>query len=208
MTHVKYLGIIIDQHLSFKKQVRRVINNVKFNINNFKNIRHQLSQSAALLFVHTLILPHLSYCITTWSQAGATTLKPVYSRYKQFLKVLDKKPRDYHYCTILKKFNLLNLDSFVFYSDVCLMYKIIHNLAPPPLRGCLAHNGSAGRTRASARGDLVPQYRKTVFGQTAFSVRVVRLWNSLPTNIRSIDRYAVFKINLKHWLLLEQICNH
>ncbi len=127
---------------------------------------------------------------------------------KQFLKVLDKKPRDYHYCTILKKFNLLNFDSFVFYSDVCLMYKIIHNLAPPPLRGCLAHNGSAGRTRASARGDLVPQYRKTVFGQTAFSVRVVRLWNSLPTNIRSIDRYAVFKINLKHWLLLEQICNH
>ncbi len=115
---------------------------------------------------------------------------------------------DYHYCTILKKFNLLHFDSFVFYSDVCLMYKIIHNLAPPPLRGCLAHNGSAGRTRASARGDFVPQYRKTVFGQTAFSVRVVRLWNSLPTNIRSIDRYAVFKINLKHWLLLEQICNH
>ncbi len=84
VTHVKYLGIIIDQHLSFKKQVRRVINNVKFNINNFKNIRHQLSQSAALLFVHTLILPHLSYCITTWSQAGATTLKPVYSLINNF----------------------------------------------------------------------------------------------------------------------------
>ncbi len=177
-------------------------------LNYIKNIRHQLSPSAALLFVHTLTLPHLSYFITTWSQAGVITLKPVYSLYKQFLKVLDKKPRDYHYCTILKKFNLLNFDSFVFYSDVCLMYKMIHNLAPHPLRGCLAHNGSAGRTRASARGDLVPQYRKTAFGQTAFSVRVVRLWNSLPKTIRSIDRYVVFKINLKHWLLLEQIWNH
>lgn len=129
VTHVKYLGIIIDQHLSFKKQERRVINNVKFNL---KNIRHQLSQSAALLFVHTLILPNLSYCITTRSQAGATTLKPVYSLHKLILKVLDKKPSDYHHCTILKKFNFYH---FVFYSDVCLIHA-------PPLRGCLRLRGS------------------------------------------------------------------
>ena len=88
------------------------------------------------------------------------------------------------------------------------MYKIIHNLAPPPLQGCVTHNGSAGRTRASARGDLVPQYRKTAFGQKAFSVKVVGLWNSLPTNIRCLNSFSIFKNKLKYWLLSQQICNH
>ncbi len=113
------------------------------------------SQSAALLFVHTLIFPHLSYCITTWSQACVTTLKPVYSFYKQILKVLDKKTKGLSLLYHFEKVTFGNFDNFVFYSDVCLMYKMIHKLAPPALRGCLAHNGSAGRTRASARGDLV-----------------------------------------------------
>lgn len=91
VTHVKYLGIIIDTNLTFKKQVSKVIKTVKFNLNNFKSIRHNLSLSAANLLVHTMIFPHLSYCITTWSKAGATTLKPIYSLYKHILKVLDKK---------------------------------------------------------------------------------------------------------------------
>jgi len=104
VTHVKYLGIIID-HLSFKKQVKRVINNVKFNLNNIKS---------------TLILPHLSYCITSWSQADATTLNPVYPLHQQIMKVLDKIPRVYHHCTILKRLYFLNRNNFVF-TDVCMM---------------------------------------------------------------------------------------
>ena len=118
VTHVKYLGIEIDTNLSFKKQVSKVIKNVKFNLNNFKSIRHQLSPFTAKLFVQTMIFPHLSYCITTWSQAGVTVLKPVYSLYKHILKALDKKPKDYHHSNVLKKYDFLDFDNFMFHSDV------------------------------------------------------------------------------------------
>lgn len=94
------LNIWAQTCLSKNKSV--VSSDVKFNLNHFKSIRHQLSHSAAKLFVHTMIFPHLSYCITTWSQAGVTTLQPVHIIYKQILKVLDKKPRNHHYCNILK----------------------------------------------------------------------------------------------------------
>jgi len=79
----------------------------------------------------------------------------------------------------------------------------------------LAHNGSASRNRASVRGDLIPQYRKTAFGQKAFSARVVGIWNFLPINIISNDSFSFKKKTnkknknkLKYWRPSEQICNH
>lgn len=122
VTHVK--SSYLSQTYLSKKQVKRVIRNVKFGLSNLRSVRHQLSQPAEKFFVHTMIFPHLSYCITTWSQEGVTTLKPVYSLYKQIVKVLDKKSRDYHHCNILKKYNLLSFKNFVLFSDACLMFKI------------------------------------------------------------------------------------
>ena len=169
-----------------------------------------MSPFTAKLFVQIMIFPHLSYCITTWSQAGVTVLRPVYSLYKHILKALDKKPKDYHHCNILKKYDFLDFDNFMFYSDVCLMFKITHNLAPPPLVECLScpSSGRAGRTRASIRGDWVPQFRRTAFGQSAFSIKVIGRWNSIPTHIRDSGSLVKFKSSLKLWLKETQKCNH
>ncbi len=84
----------------------------------FRNIRHQLPVAAAKHFMHTMILPHLSYCATSWSHTSITTLKPLYTIYKQAVKILAKKPRSYHHCNIIKNYKLLTFD-FLFFADVC-----------------------------------------------------------------------------------------
>ena len=98
----KYLGVIIDSNLNFKKHIKKISRNVRVSLINFRHIRHQLPIHAAKLFMHSMILSHLSYCATSWSQAGVTTLKPLYTLYKQVVNVFDKKPRNYHHCTIIK----------------------------------------------------------------------------------------------------------
>ncbi len=49
VSDLKYLGIIIDANLSFKKQVKNVTNVIKFNLMNFRFIRDSLSMQAAKL---------------------------------------------------------------------------------------------------------------------------------------------------------------
>jgi len=88
------------------------------------------------------------------------------------------------------------------------MFKVVHELAPPPLRGCLVFCGSASKTRASTRGDLVPPLRKSSFGQSAYSVKVVGKRNSIPTNIRNSGSFAVFKASLNIYLKSAQECRH
>jgi len=60
----------------------------------------------------------------------------------------------------------------------------------------------------STRGDCVIQMRRTAFDQSAFSVRAAHTWNSLPTSIKDIVSYGLFKIKLKSWLKDHQACTH
>ena len=81
-----------------------------------------LAEPAAKMFMHAMILSHMSYCVTCWGQAGETAIKLLESLYKQTLKTLDKK--HFHYCGVLEKYNLLSFENFRLFSNLCLVYKI------------------------------------------------------------------------------------
>ncbi len=93
-----------------------------------------------------------------------TTLKPIETLYKQTLKILDQKPISYHHCNIIIKYNLFNFDSFLHYLDACLIFKISHGLAPPPL-------GELYNRRAEVAGQLGQLPGETVL----YRIDVVRL---------------------------------
>uniref|UniRef100_A0A0E9PZ15 Uncharacterized protein n=1 Tax=Anguilla anguilla TaxID=7936 RepID=A0A0E9PZ15_ANGAN len=78
-----------------------------------------------------MIIPHITYCQTSWTQTCKTTLKPTETVYKQALKVLDKRSnRHHHHCDILAKYDLLNWENLVKFADARLVFKILNCLAP------------------------------------------------------------------------------
>lgn len=107
VTDLKYLGVTLDQNLNCKKHLKRMVTIIKYNLANFKHIRNCLSLNAANICMRAMILSHMSYCIACWVQAGETTIRPLESLYKQTIKMLDKKPLDFHHCRLLKKYNQL-----------------------------------------------------------------------------------------------------
>ncbi len=91
VTEFKYLGVILDPNINFKKHVKKMVKTIKYNLANFKHIRSCLSLDAAKTFMHAMILSHMSYCITCWGQAGDSTLRPLESLYKQTFKNNEQK---------------------------------------------------------------------------------------------------------------------
>lgn len=149
----------------------------------------------------------MTYCLTSWSQANRTTLKPLQSLYKRTLKVLNKKPKQFHHCAILRKYNLLSWENMIKHINASLLYKIIHGMSPPPLRDFVSIRTNPHRiTRGVTRGDCTIPFRKSASSQSAFSVKASREWNNIPTCIRDLNTYWSFGSHLKQWLIGNQIC--
>ena len=77
--------------------------------------------------------------------------------------------------------------------EVCLIFKVLNGLAPPPLKEFIKRNDSGGRkTRATTRGesgDCDVPFKHSVFGKTVLSVRASHNCNSLPSEVRETSNY-------------------
>ena len=143
-------------------------------------------------------------------KAGETAIRPLESLYKQTLKNLDKKQLHFHHCTILEKYNLLSFENFTLFSNLCLVYKSLNGLAPPPLRDFVQSRSvdPIRSLRRSSMQDCTVPFRRTAFGQSAFSVKATNQWNTLPDDVRSCSSISTFKTNLKRLLKAAQLCTH
>ncbi len=118
-----------------------------------------MSSDAALIYMHSMIIYHSTYCLTTWSHASITTLKPLDSLYKQSLKTLDKKSVQFHHCSILKKYNLLSWDNLIKYVHICLLFKTMNSLFSPLKQFVNIRTTAHRSTRGGERGDCIIPFK-------------------------------------------------
>lgn len=141
---------------------------------------------------NTIFQCHLSYCVTSWPPVQLSNL---YSLYHQALKVLDRQPNTHHHCYCIRHHNLLSWDNLIKFTDGCLVYKILHGLAPPPFSAFIKQKTTDDReTRSEARGGCIISMRRTAFVQPILFCESSSHIQQ-PTRIR--DTYCSFRLNLK-----------
>ena len=67
MTHVKCLGVITDNHLSFNSHVSKVVSSCFSAVRKIRPVRCSLSRSLLIILVNALVFPHLDYCIASFN---------------------------------------------------------------------------------------------------------------------------------------------
>ena len=172
VTEVKYLGLMLHAHLNFEKHIKKIINLVRLNLFTFRLIRDCLTFEAANIYLHSMIFSHLGCCVTAWSQASHSAIKPLERLYIHALKTLGKRPIRSHHCNILRDLNVLSFDNYIASSNINLIYKRLHGQAPQVLCDLVQPMQGVGRStrRAAAWNCRVP-HRKTSLGQSSFLIK-------------------------------------
>ncbi len=137
-----------------------------------------------------MILSHISYGLTTWSQAHQSLVKTIECLYIRAWKVLDKKRIRHHHCQILSKYKMLSFAKFISLHCVKLVFKCLNNAAPIPLCKIITRQQSGTRsiTRSVLKGICSFPFRRTSFAQT---IKGAKLWNSLPDHLKCIPTLAI-----------------
>lgn len=109
------------RYLNLQETHEKVKHTVNFNLANFKEIRHFLTVSAAKTYLYGMKFSHIEYCLTNWSFAGTTILKPFEQLLHKAIKIFAGKPSSYLYCNILAQYNLLNFENFKTLKSACFL---------------------------------------------------------------------------------------
>lgn len=93
--NIKYLGVIIDEHLNWRAHIEALCTRIRRLIYAFKELRHSANSEILTLVYFSLCQSIITYCIPVWGGTFKTAMISVERAQRAVLKVMLFKPRDY-----------------------------------------------------------------------------------------------------------------
>ena len=201
-TFVKYLGILIDNNLSWKYHIDYISSKVSKGIGIIARLRHLVPFATLLNIYRSLIEPYISYGLIAWGQAANTHLNKVLILQKRALRLMYFADSKSHSAPLFVNSRILPITMLYSHLVSSLMHDIDNHRAPSNISMLFIHSEQVHHhfTRFSATANLYVKASRTNQLLFSFARIGVRLWNSIPKELRIKNR-TPFKRELKNRLL-------
>ena len=193
--YVKYLGVIIDSHLSWKFHVDYVAMKISRNIGIISKLRHIVPLKTLYNIYNSLILPYLSYGLIIWGQAAKTHLEKLLMLQKRAVRLIHFAPFRSHAIPYFINSNIVPITLLYFKLSATLMHDIFNDSAPPNISDLftLTKNVHHYKTRSSSSDNYYINFSKTNQHKNSFSVIGAKIWNSISQNTKELPKHLFKK---------------
>ena len=201
--YVKYLGVMIDNHLSWKHHINYVALKISRNIGILSKLRHFVPPKTLFGIYNSLIFPYLSYGLVAWGQAAKTHLEKLLTLQKRAVRLINFAPFRSHAVPYFLHSNIMPITMLYFKLRSMLMFDVYNNTAPHNISHLFIptqqiHSYS---TRSSSSGNYYISHSRLNQKNDSFSIMGAKIWNSLPENLRNSSK-SLFKEKV-HTILLK-----
>ena len=192
----KFLGIIIDEKLSWIPQINMVYSAISRTIGILFKIKFVLPKNILKLLYYSLVFPYLSYGIIFWGSAANVHFNQIFLLQKRAVRLITNSKFLDHTGPLFKSNSILKL------TDIRKLEigKFVYN--DLEYRNILDLSLSTAIHRYPTRFNLnfyIPRVR-TELAKRFLRFQAVQLWNSLPENIQNSRTIDIFKYRLKLFL--------
>ena len=109
--HTKFLGVLLDNDLSWNKQILTVENKVSKGIGLLYIMKNKLDNIPLKMLYSTLILPYLDYCSEIWANTYKSRLDKLVTLQKKAIRIIDGLNYRDHTGHAFQKWKVLKLRS-------------------------------------------------------------------------------------------------
>ena len=208
--HIKFLGVILDENLSWREHIRILENKISKNLGLLYKARTLLNENCLKSLYFSYIHSYLNYANIAWASTNKTCLKSLFSKQKQAIRIVcnEEKNTPYIFATsrtdkithskpLFKSLNVLNVYQLNIFQTLIFMQKNLKGLTPLLFHDKFKRTTHKYPTTFSQNNFVVPKhtYKKTKF---SISVRGPRLWNEmLNSSEKETDSHCAFKNKVK-----------
>ena len=204
---VKYLGIILEEHLKWKKHLQTIQQKLSRANGMLSKIRHYVSKEAIRMIYFALFHSHLAYGCQIWGQTQNENLKSLEILQNKALRIINftkdwRKTADPLYL----KSDILKLKDVINLNNCQLAFDFFSESLPKPLQKLLkktqgTHNHNTRSTDANQLA--MPQVRTENYGKNSIHSKTVSIWNQilakLKINITNKSRSEFTEITKKEF---------
>ena len=194
ITHTKYLGLIIDERLSWKEHVNQLCTRLKSLFPIFYDIRNFIHLKHAQIIYHAMVLSRINYGLLIYGSADKNIMVPLQTLQNKLVKVLLN--RNYRTPTneIHDVMEILKVEDNYKLETLSFVHRFFNKKLPfvfndyfKTLRDCHTVN-----TRNSKYTLRDPMY-KTKIGRNSVKQKGVQFWNGTDNNVKEISNLKSFK---------------
>ena len=132
-----FLGIIIDNKLSWKSHIDNICNKIIKLIYIIKTIKNLVSTNTLRSIYTSLIQPHLTYGIISWFEPNTNKIRRLTLLQKKAVRLITNSKYNAHTSNLFQKLKILKLDDLFKKQALILYWKYINNSIPPELKSYL-----------------------------------------------------------------------
>ena len=192
VTEAKFLGITIDENLTWKRQIDNVCKSCARSIGVLNKVKVFLPQQTLYKLYCTLILPYLNYGLLLWGDASKLYLNKVFKLQKRALRVISNSSYLASSEPLFKKFKVLNIFNMYKKETAIFMYKYKNNMLPSSFDGLFVDHKSNHNYNTRNNDDFqVHMYRIENILNTG-----PKIWNNLPKHVKCSKTISQFKRNV------------
>ena len=202
-SHIKFLGVILDESLTWNQHIDELCNKLKSLFHVFYNIRNYLSTENIKTIYFTLIYSRIKYGISLYGQAGKAKFKRIQTLQNQLLKVLSGKKYRFSTNELHKELNILKVEDIAKQEILTFVHNFFANKLPPVFDNYFetfetCHNRN---TRSGANKIKITKH-KTNIASLSIKIKGAYLWNKLSNDLKAIPNTKNFRIRYKESLLI------
>lgn len=184
---VKYLGFHINSKLSCNDHVNNVIRKVYFILRNLRVSSYFTPVETKRKLVIQLLLPHITYAAEVYSKLDSHSSHKLQVSFNNATRYVYNLNRFSSMSSWRKLILGCDLDDYLRMRNLLFLHRILQNKTPAYLYEKL----SFGRS-ARCMTLIVPRF-STLCSSRFFFVNAIKLWNTLPVNIKLIGEKSRFK---------------
>ena len=199
---VRYLGVMVDNSLSFTAHVDSIVSKVGRKIGMLRRAYRKLSQYARRQFLACVISPDFEYCLSSFlTHLSSANRHRLFAMFRRAVRVCCGAGFQDDVVPLLHLLKLQSLEIRYIFLFVMSVYRVqvstarcLRSLLSPPLAS------HSYRTRGTAAGHLPVFKYSTKAGINSFHHRATLVWNSLPASLTTCQHVVDFRSNLRFHL--------
>ena len=173
---VKFLGVLLDETLSFKQHVAARAKSALYGIHLIKNVRKYLTMATTKMLMCTLVLSQLDCINSILTNTSLTTTKPYQKIQNQAATIIYKKTKWTSATSSMKQLHWLPIRYRCCFKLLTIVYKTLHGMGPANLRNRLKIKNKTRNTQLTLSTTLyleVPFNKKRTVADRGFSYMAV-----------------------------------